>query len=145
MGTLLELLSSPIILIAALVIGCLGEVAKRTINAKLLEKEVIAWRDRPISYRDNAKSEPPPPKPPTWKIVWYTTLPAHPVVAGFLLGLIPWLPAVETLTKPGFEFAAHLGTYTFAGVVAKVGYDTLVSTVKRMIRQKADEPATPDA
>ena len=55
-----------------------------------------------------------------------------------LLGLIPWLPAHEDLTKEGFELAGRIGTYALAGVVCKVGYDTVISTIQRAVKSKAE-------
>lgn len=103
------LLQSPIIIILALVIGTFGEVAKRTIKANAGDKG--------------------------WKGVYYVTLPAHPVIIGLLIGLIPFLPVPDQLTKEGHEFAGRLGTGALAGVVCKVGYDLIVSTVRRMLGQ----------
>jgi len=137
MQTWYVLITSPVVLIAALVIGSLGEIGKRVVNARRLEAEVVAWRDRPVGYRDSAKPpEPEPYKPDLWKRLYYVTLPAHPILVGMLLGLVPWLPAADELVKPGYEFAAHLATYTFAGILAKIGYDTIISTTKRMLRKK---------
>lgn len=115
------LLQSPIIVIMALVIGTLGEVSKRVISAKAGDKG--------------------------WRGVYYVTLPAHPVILGALIGLIPWLPIPEQLTKEGYEFAGRLGTGILSGVVCKVGYDMIISTVRRMMGQgaarEARETSTP--
>lgn len=115
-GTLLQ---SPVIIILALVIGTLGEVSKRAISAKAGDKG--------------------------WKGVYYVTLPAHPVIAGALIGLIPWLPVPDDLTKEGYEFAGRLGTGVLGGVVCKVGYDLIISTVRRLLGQKGarDGSSTP--
>lgn len=106
-----DVLLSPIIIITALVIGTAGEVTKRLVRAKAGDKG--------------------------WKGVFHVTLPAHPVIVGLLIGFIPWLPSVDALTKEGFELAGRVGTYALAGVLCKIGYDTLVSTVQRALRQKA--------
>jgi H+/Cl- antiporter ClcA len=111
-----DILSSPTILITALVIGTFGEITKRVVSAKAGDKG--------------------------WRGVWYVTLPAHPVIIGLLLGLIPWLPVPEALTKDGYELAGRLGTYALAGIVCKLGYDTLVSTVRRQIGQGAARATT---
>lgn len=103
------LLQSPIIIIMALVIGTLGEVAKRTISAKAGDKG--------------------------WKGVYYVTLPAHPVIIGALSGLIPWLPIPDALVKEGHEFWGRLGAGILSGVVCKVSYDMIISTVRRMLGQ----------
>lgn len=105
------LLQSPIIIILALVIGTMGEVSKRMISAKAGDKG--------------------------WKGVYYVTLPAHPVIIGGLFGLIPWLPIPDELVKEGYEFAGRLGTGVLSGVVCKVGYDLIISTVRRMMSQGA--------
>jgi len=106
-----DLLASPIIIVLALVIGTLGEVAKRTIRAKAGDKG--------------------------WRGVYFVSLPAHPVLVGALVGLVPWLPTPDELVKPGHEFAARLGTGLLAGMVCKVGYDGIVSTAKRMLAGRA--------
>lgn len=111
------LLQSPIIIIMALVIGTMGEVAKRTISAKAGDKG--------------------------WKGVYYVSLPAHPVIVGALFGLIPWLPVPEELTKEGYEFWGRLGAGILSGVVCKVGYDMIVSTVRRMLGQAGARSSTP--
>lgn len=119
-------LTSPIVIIAALVIGTLGEILNRLVNAK---KGDTGWRG-----------------------VYYVTLPAHPVVVGVLLGFVPWLPSVEGLSKDGYDLAARVGTYALAGIVCKTGYDTLISTAKRLLQSKlasvdvggsASKPPTP--
>lgn len=120
----INLLSSPIVLITALVIGTVGETVKRAVGSKDIERDVVKFHKR------GKKGKPPA----MWKRVYYYTLPAHPVMMGVLLGLIPWLPASDVLEKPGYDFAARIGTYSVAGVVCKVGYDTIVSTLKRILR-----------
>ena len=147
-----DLLTSPTILIASLLIGSLGEIAKRAVNSKLLEAEVTAYRDNEEftgGYRDSAKPKPrtaASPTPAIWKRIFFYTLPAQPVLVGVLLGLIPWLPAEESLMKEGYELAGHIGTYSLAGVLCKIGYDTIISTAKRTIRTKVKEIAgTPSA
>jgi hypothetical protein len=119
-----DLLSSPTILIAALLIGTLGEVMKRAVNSKEIEAAVVA-------YHENSKKS---PAPAMWKRIFYYSLPAHPVLVGVALGFVPWLPAEEALSKPGYDMAAHLGTYILAGVVCKIGYDTIISTLKRVLK-----------
>jgi hypothetical protein len=115
------LLSSPIVVVLALVIGTFGEVSKRLVRAKAGDKG--------------------------WKGVYYVTLPAHPVVAGILFGLVPWLPIPDGLVKEGHEFAGRLGTGALAGIACKIGYDGIVSTAKRYMgnagsaAQRAPEPA----
>lgn len=109
------LLQSPIILILALVIGTMGEVSKRTISAKAGDKG--------------------------WRGVYYVTLPAHPVLVGALVGLIfglfpQWCPIPDELTKEGYEFAGGMGTGLLSGIVCKVGYDLIISTVRRMLEQR---------
>jgi H+/Cl- antiporter ClcA len=104
-----NLLASPIIIVLALVIGTLGEVSKRMIKAKAGDKG--------------------------WRGVYFVTLPAHPVIVGALIGLVPWLPTPDELAKPGHEFASRLGTGLLAGMVCKVGYDGIVSTLKRSLGQ----------
>jgi len=113
-----DLLANPIVIVLALVIGTLGEVAKRTINAKAGDKG--------------------------WRGVYFVTLPAHPVFVGALIGLVPWLPTPDALTKPGHEFAARLGTGVLAGMVCKVGYDGIVSTAKRLLGQASARNASGD-
>jgi|LNFM01.1.fsa_nt_gb hypothetical protein len=119
-----DVLLSPIIIISALVIGTIGEVVKRII--RLLDPMSLGSKVRQdvTTYTG-------------WRRVYYVTLPAHPVLVGVGLGFMPWLPAHDALTKPGFELAGHIGTYALAGVVCKIGYDTLVSTIKRVIASKA--------
>lgn len=111
-----DILVSPTIVITALIIGTFGEITKRLVSAKAGDKG--------------------------WRGVWYVTLPAHPVIIGLLLGLIPWLPVPEALTKEGYEFAGRLGTYALAGVVCKLGYDTIISTMRRQIGQGPARAAT---
>lgn len=103
------LLQSPIVIILALLLGIMGEVAKRSISARAGDKG--------------------------WKGAYYATLPAHPVVVGGLIGLIPWLPVPDELAKPGYEYAGRLGTGILSGVVCQVGYDLIVSTIKRILSQ----------
>jgi hypothetical protein len=105
----MELLANPIVVITALVIGTIGEVVKRMIRAQAGDRG--------------------------WRGVYYVTLPAHPVILGALIGLLPWLPIPEALTKEGYEFAGRLGTGIFAGIVCKVGYDSIISTVRRQLGQ----------
>jgi len=105
------LISNPTIVIIAFVIGTGGEVAKRAVNAKAGDAG--------------------------WKGVYYVTMPAHPILVGALIGLIPWLPIPEALTKEGYEFAGRLGTGVLSGVLCKIGYDVLVSTAKRLLGQGA--------
>lgn len=104
-----DLLLNPIIVIAALVIGTVGEVVKRSVSAKAGDHG--------------------------WRGLFYVSLPAQPVLFGTALGFIPWLPVPESLHKEGFELAARIGTYAFAGVVCKVGYDSIVSTLRRQLGQ----------
>lgn len=104
------LLQSPVVIILALVLGTLGEVSKRSISAKAGDTG--------------------------WKGIYYVTLPAHAVILGGLCGLIPWLPIPDELVKPGYEFAGRLGTGVLSGVVCKVGYDLIISTVRRMLGQR---------
>lgn len=125
-----DLLTSPTILISALLIGSLGEIVKRSMNSKQIEIDVVR-------YRDSVKFE--GPIPALWKRVFYYSLPAHPVLAGVAIGFIPWAPTAEALTKEGFELASRIATYSLAGIFCKVGYDTIISTGKRMIRTKAKE------
>lgn len=120
MGLWSELLLNPIVIITALVIGTLGEVAKRLVRAKETDKG--------------------------WKRVYLATLPAHPVVVGALIGLLPWFPCPGALEKEGYEFAGRLGTGLLAGVVCQIGYDVIVSTAKRLIaggRAPASVPPPP--
>jgi len=125
-----NLLTSPTIIISALLIGTFGEIVKQAVNSKKIEIEVVA-------YRDNAKPAAEVP-PAFWKRIFFYTLPAQPVIVGLLLGLVPWLPAEESLTKPGYDLAGHLATYAISGIFCKISYDTLISTSKRMIRSRAN-------
>lgn len=104
------LLQSPIIIIMALIIGTIGEVSKRMIKAQAGDKG--------------------------WKGVYYVTLPAHPVIVGALFGLIPWLPVPDELTKEGYEAWGRFGAGVLGGVVCKVAYDLIISTVRRLLGQK---------
>lgn len=106
----LALVLSPAVIVTALIIGTMGEVAKRAINAK---KGDTGWRG-----------------------VYYVTLPAHPVVVGALLGFVPMLPVATPLAVEGYDGAARLATYLLAGFVCKVGYDLLVATLRRALGQK---------
>jgi len=133
-----NLLSSPIVLISAILMGSFGEISKRAINSKKIEAEVVAYRDRDI-----VNGLPAPRPPELWKRVYYFSLPSHPVLLGVALGFIPWLPVAESLTKEGYDLAGRIGTYVVAGVCCKVGYDTFISTAKRMVRTKASEMAPP--
>lgn len=105
-----DLLTSPTIIIAALIIGTMGEVAKKLVNAK--------GGDR------------------GWRGIYFVTLPAHPVIAGILMGCIPFLPPADALHKDGFDTASRIATYALAGVVCKIGYDSIISTIKRLIAQR---------
>ncbi len=107
----ISLLTSPIILITAVIIGSMGEVGKRAVSA---DKNSVGW-----------------------KRVYYVTLPAHPVLIGVSIAFIPWLPPADVLAKEGFELAGRVGTYGLAGVVCKVGYDTIIATVRRAINGAA--------
>lgn len=131
-----NLLSSPIVLISAILMGSFGEISKRAINSKKIEEEVVAYRDRDI-----VSGVPAPRAPELWKRVYYFSLPSHPVLIGVALGFVPWLPVAESLTKEGYDLAGRIGTYVVAGVYCKVGYDTFISTAKRMVRTKASEMA----
>lgn len=106
LSALLALVLNPTVIIAALSIGAIGEVVKRLVRAKEGDKG--------------------------WRGVFYVTLPAHAVVAGMLIGLIPWLPPIDALVKEGYEAAGRFGTYTLAGIVCKLGYDSFISTSKRI-------------
>ncbi len=121
MSVWLDIVLNPTVLIAALVIGTLGEVVKRAVLGKGQRLEAATgWRR------------------------WYSvTLPAQPVVVGLLLGLIPWLPAVDALTKPGYEFAGRLATYALSGVVCKVSYDTIIATLRRALRSSGSPDSMP--
>jgi hypothetical protein len=112
-----DLLLSPPIIIAALIIGTLGEVTKRFVLGSTKERQKAAAASG-------------------WRRIYYVTLPAHPVIAGALIGLIPWLPPAEGLEKEGYELAARIGTYSLAGIVCKIGYDTMVSTILRAIQSR---------
>lgn len=111
MGNWIDLLSSPIIIVIALALGTLGEVAKRVVKA------------------DEASTG--------WRRAYYITLPAHPVLMGLAIGLFPWLPIPDGLVKEGFEAAGRLFTGILGGVVCKVGYDGIVATAKRLLGQPA--------
>lgn len=129
-----DIITSPPVIIAALIIGTLGEVAKRIVLGSDKARRKGGRGQGP--YRTSA----PPPKKedkPLWRRIYYVTLPAHPVIVGGLIGLIPWLPAAGPLEKEGYEFASRMGTYLLAGVLAKIGYDTMVGTIKRFIAQRA--------
>jgi hypothetical protein len=128
-----SILTSPIILISALLIGTMGEAIKRGVNSKQIECDVVA-------YRDNTKHL---KAPAAWKQIFYFTLPAQPVLVGIALGFIPWLPAVDGLSKTGYDLAAHVGTYSLAGVVCKVGYDVIISTLKRLVSRGLQSTLTP--
>lgn len=126
MGVWTDLLANPTIIVLALTLGTLGEIAKRVIKAKAGDRG--------------------------WRGVYYVTLPAHPVLAGLLIGLAagcaalagyPVLPIPDGLSKEGFEFAGALGTGTLAGVVCKVGYDGIVATAKRLLGQPAARASSP--
>lgn len=106
LSALLALVLNPTVIIAALAIGAIGEVVKRLVRAK---EGDTGWRG-----------------------VFYVTLPAHAVVAGMLIGLIPWLPPIDALVKEGYEAAGRFGTYTLAGIVCKLGYDSFISTSRRI-------------
>jgi len=107
----LALVLSPAVIVPALAIGTLGEVAKRAVNAK---KGDTGWRG-----------------------VYYVTLPAHPVIVGALLGLVPLLPVAPQLAVEGYDGVARFATYLLAGFVCKVAYDVLVATLLRALGQKA--------
>lgn len=107
----LGLTLSPPVIVTALALGTLGEVAKRAVNAK---KGSSGWRG-----------------------VYYVTLPAHPVLLGALLGFVPVLPVAIPLAVEGYDGAARFATYLYAGIVCKVAYDLLVSTLRRALGQKA--------
>lgn len=119
MGVWTDLLLNPIVVVLALALGTAGEIAKRVIKAKAGDTG--------------------------WRGVYYVTLPAHPVIAGALIGLAPWLPVPDALSKEGFEVAGRLATGILAGVVCKVGYDGLVSTARRMLGQPAARASSPPA
>lgn len=120
-----ELITSPIVIISAVLIGTLGEVLKRAVNSKELEVEVVA-------FHHNSKKG---PAPAMWRRIFYYTLPAHAVFIGIALGFIPWLPIADALAKPGYDLASRVGTYGLAGVMCKIGYDTLISTMKRTLKK----------
>lgn len=120
-----QLFSSPTILIAALLIGTLGEVVKRAVDSKEIEQRIADFHVDPKSG----------PQPVLWQRVFYYTLPAHSVLMGVALGFVPWLPAVAALERPGYELAARLGTYTMAGIFCKIGYDLIISTAKRALKK----------
>ena len=115
MANWIDLLASPIIVVIALSIGTLGEVAKRVVKA------------------DEASTG--------WRRAYYITLPAHPVLMGLTVGLFPWLPIPDGLVKEGFEDAGRLFTGILGGVVCKVGYDGIVATAKRLLGQPATAAA----
>lgn len=119
-----DLLLSPAIIISALVIGTMGEVMKRI---------VLGSNKARLKSGDVHES--------MWRKVYFVTLPAQPVLVGFLIGFIPWLPPAEQLVKEGYELAARVGTYTLGGVMCKIGYDTMVSTVLRAIQTRGSEVA----
>lgn len=141
-----DLLLSPPIIIAALVIGTLGEVTKRIVlgSKKGRPKTLRMTVTPPAQKGDGAFRTSTPPSQVVqtavpeamWRRIYFVTLPAHPVIIGALLGFIPWLPPAEQLLKPGYELAARVGTYCLAGVVCKIGYDTMVSTVLRAIQAR---------
>lgn len=149
-----DLLFSPPIIIAALVIGTFGEVMKRIVlgsnksrskvrKVKTTAAEASAAEANPTK-ENGGHVDPAAPRVVVqwavpramWRKVYFVTLPAHPVIVGTLLGFIPFLPPAEQLSKPGYELAARVGTYCLAGVVCKIGYDTMVSTVLRAIQAR---------
>lgn len=105
LSSLLALVFNPTVLITALLIGTAGEVIKPLVNAKRGDKG--------------------------WRGVFFVTLPAQPVVIGMLLGLLPFLPPIDALVKEGYEAAGRFATYSLAGLVCKLCYDSFVSTTKR--------------
>jgi len=105
-----DLILSPAVIVTALAIGTFGEVAKLAISPKAGD---VGWRG-----------------------VYYVTLPAHPVIVGALLGLIPLLLAAPSLVTEGYDGAARFATYLLAGIVCKVGYDVIVSTMRRALGQE---------
>jgi len=129
-----DIITSPPVVIAALIIGTLGEVTKRIVLGSDKTRRQASRSQGP--YR-TPKARKVSEKSALWRRIYYVTLPAHPVIAGCLLGLIPWLPSASPLEKEGFEFASRLGTYALAGVLCKVGYDTMVATIRRFIVQRA--------
>jgi len=147
MQSLIDILSSPTILISAIVIGAFGEAAKKAVeafktppmydeNGHILS--TLTVNGRAVTYRDSAGKAVPPPDP-LWIRIFDATLPAQPVLVGLLLGLIPWLPAEPSLTKEGYEFAGHLMTYGSAGILCKVAYDVLITTIRRFVNTKANQ------
>lgn len=143
----IDLLTSPTVLIAALVIGAFGEAVKKVISA--FRKPVmydehghvmstLTINGQAVTYRDS-KGQAVPPPDPLWMRIFDATLPAQPVLIGLLLGCIPWLPAEHSLIKEHYEFAGHLATYGAAGILCKVAYDILITTIRRFIATKANQ------
>lgn len=57
----------------------------------------------------------------------------RPVAMGTLMGLVPFLPIVDGFQKDGYELIARIGTYVFAGILARGGGDLLIDLPKRFL------------
>lgn len=119
MSIVLEMLESPITIITVLVIGTICETLRRLVRAKAGDKGIRGV----FSVLSTG------PSPDSQGIL--------PVLLSIPLGFIPWLPTIEALEKDGFETAGRFGTYLFAGVVCKLGYDTIMGTVMQMVRNRS--------
>lgn len=115
-ATLTALLESPIIIITALLIGTICEALRRFFPAHAGDPGI-----RGVFYLLSTGRTP-------------DSQGILPVLLAAPLGFIPWLPIAEGLEKDGYELAGRLGTYIFAGIVCKLGYDLVVGFLMTSVR-----------
>jgi len=111
---LTDWLTHPSTWIAVLVIGTLGEVAKRLILGP--KKTWPKDDDGHIAFTG-------------WRGVYAVTYKVHALLVGALIGLVPGIPVIESLRTEGW--AGAVLQYTGNGALAMVVYASLVGTIKQ--------------
>lgn len=120
-----------IFLIAPALIGFVGSLVKRSVLGPKSE-----WP----AARPKRRGDTPMPGSgfAGFQRFYFVTLGWHPLLAGLVVGLIGhWIG----LPSPGAFGTGYAGTilaYSFAGMVASVGYDAIVKTIRRIIAGVGD-------
>jgi hypothetical protein len=100
-----------IAIVAPLIIGMAGEVAKKLTGAHA-----------------GARG---------WRGVYYVTYRAHALLAGALLGWVMHLTAGPLPAAFGEELGGYLMAYTFSGGVSMVAYDVIIKSIEALVKHLA--------
>jgi len=107
MDALIAAFLHPALWVTAIVIGMLGEVAKKLVRAKAGDKG--------------------------WRGVYYATYRAHAIVVGAGIGALS-CAGIDLPVGEGFaEGAGPVLYYACSGALAMIGYDAIVKTIRKTL------------